>query len=144
MNPTQSNTQAGRIPRTTGAVSLVGKEGFLCLLAAVGGLLRVIRPAAITDVTPFIIDEGGAVGEPTTIDPLNPDRQYRIKCVGVIQPGAPMVLAAIAGDDAGKLRAVPAVAGSYRVVARCEEEKATVDGQLVLCRPSFEGAIAVV
>ncbi len=143
MNPTQSNTQAGRIVRTTGAASLAGKEGFLALLVLVGAVGVVQLPAAITDVTPFLVDEGGTAGEPSTIDPLSPDRQYRVKGKGVIQPGAAMVLAAIAGDDAGKARQLPAAAGTYRVLLRCEEEKPTADGQLVLCRPSFEGNAVV-
>lgn len=143
MNPTQSNTLVGKLKRTVGAASLVGKEGYLCLLALVGGVGVVQLPAAITDVTLFIVDEGAAIGEPCSIDPLSPDRQFRIVGKGVINPGAPMVLAAIAGADAGKLRALPAAAGTYRVLARCEEEKATADGQLVLCRPSFEGNVVV-
>lgn len=140
MNPTQSNTQAGKIKRTTGAASLVGKEGYLCLLLA--GLVTL--PAAITDVTPFIVDEGGAAGEPSSIDPLSPDRQYRVKGKGVIEPGAAIVLAAIAGADAGKVRQLPVAAGTYRVIARCEEEEDTADGQSVLLRPSFEGNVVVV
>lgn len=142
MNPTQSNTLAGRRPVTTGAVSLVGKEGFLCLLAVAGGALVVQLPAAIGDYASHIVDEGGAVGEPTQIDPLNPDRLYRIPCVDVIQPGAPIALAV--GGDVGKGRALPGAAGSYRIVGRCEEAKPTVAGQFVLFRPSFEGIRVVV
>lgn len=134
MNPTQSNTQAGRYSRTTGAVSLVGKEGFLCLIARVGGKGVVALPAALGDITPFIVDEGGAPGEPTTIDPLNPDRQYRIKALGAGNAGQILALANPAvSADAGKVRALPAAAGVYVSPGVAEED--FVDGQLVLMRP---------
>lgn len=145
MNPTQSNVIAGKIKTRKAGQDLTNKEGFLCLLVLVAGLGVVKLPAAITDVTPFIVDEGAALDGLVSIDPLSPDRQYRIKCVGVIQPGAQMVLAI--GADAGQLRAVPGpsapTAGSYRVIARCEEEKPTANGQFVLCRPTYEPLVVV-
>jgi hypothetical protein len=142
MNPTQSNTQTGKIKATAGA-DLTGKEGYLCLLLAVSSALVAKLPAAITDVCAFIVDDGGDSGKEVSIDPLSPDRQYRIKGKGVVTPGAALVLAAIAGDDAGMVRQLPTSTGTYRVLARCEELKDTVDGQLVLCRPSMEGNIVV-
>jgi hypothetical protein len=142
MNPTQSNCQQGKIVRTSGA-DLTGKEGYLCLLAAVAGALVVLLPAAITDVPGFILDDDGVSGDDVSIDPLSRDRQYRIPGKGVIQPGAALVLAAIAGADAGKVRQLPVTTGTYRVIARCEEKAATADGQFVLCRPSEEGNVVV-
>jgi hypothetical protein len=142
MNPTQSNTQTGKIKRTAG-VDLTGLEGYLCLLVAVSNVGVVLLPAAITDVPGFIVDDGGALADDVSIDPLSPDRQYRVAGKGVINPGAAMVLAAIAGADAGKARQLPATTGTYRVILRCEELNPTVDGQLVLCRPSAEGNIIV-
>src|ERR1700686_2072979 len=142
MNPTQSNAQAGKIKRHAGA-DLTDKEGYLCLLVAVSGLAVVLLPAAITDVPGFIVDDGSTIGEDVSIDPLSPDRQYRVPGKGVIQPGAAMCLAAIAGADAGKARQLPVTTGTYRVILRCEETKPTVDGQLVLCRPSPEGNVVV-
>ena len=43
--------------------------------------------------------------------------------------------------DAGKVRAVPATAGTYRGIAIAEEKG--VDGQLVLCRPYAAGDVVV-
>lgn len=143
MNPTQSNTLQGKHRLRKAGVDLTDKEGYLCLLVAVANVGVVKLPAAITDVPPFIVDEGVALGDLVSIDPLSPDRQYRVKGKGVINPGAAMVLAAIAGADAGKARELPVAAGTYRVILRCEEEKPTADGQMVLCRPSMEGNIVV-
>jgi hypothetical protein len=142
MNPTQSNCQTGKIQRVAGA-DLTGKEGYLCLFFAVANALVVNLPAAITDVPGFIVDDGGLAASNVSIDPLSRDRQYRIKGKGVIAPGAALVLAAIAGLDAGMVRQLPVTTGTYRVIARCEEAKPTVDGQFVLCRPSEEGNIVV-
>lgn len=143
MNPTQSNTQAGKIKNIKAGADLTGLEGYLVLILAVANVGVIKLPAAITDVPGFVLDEGGASGEEVSVDPLSPDRQFRIKGKGVIAPGAAMVLAAIAGADAGKLRQLPVAAGTYRVIARCEELAPTVDGQLVLCRWSPEGNIVV-
>lgn len=143
MNPTQSNTLQGKHRLRKAGADLTGKEGYLCLLVAVSSIGVVKLPAAITDVPLFIVDEGAALDERVSIDPLSPDRQYRVKGKGVIQPGAAMVLAAIAGADAGMARQLPVAAGTYRVILRCEEEAPTVDGQMVLCRPSPEGNVVV-
>lgn len=43
--------------------------------------------------------------------------------------------------DKGKVRVLPAAAGTYRVLAIAEEKG--VDGQLVLCRPAMVGNVVV-
>lgn len=143
MNPTQSNCQQGKIKNIKAGADLTDLEGYLALIVAVANVGVAKLPAAITDVPGFIIDESGASGAEVSLDPLSPDRQYRVKGKGVIAPGAAMVLAAIAGSDAGKARQLPVAAGTYRVILRCEETAPTVDGQFVLCRPSPEGNIVV-
>jgi hypothetical protein len=140
MNPTQSNTQRGRIVRIAGA-DLTSKEGYLCRLTNNGGVPAVNLPAAITDVPTYIVDDGGIAGAEISIDPLTSERQFRIPLKGACDPGDALVLAAIAGADPGKLRKLPTATGTYRVIFRAEEKG--VDGQLVLCRPSPEGNVIV-
>lgn len=140
MNPTQSNTQAGKIVRVA-SVALTGLEGYLAKLVNSSGANVVALPTAITDRTNFIIDNGGASGDEVTIDPLEPGRQYRVKAKGAGACGALLCLAAIAGADAGKVRAVPAGAGTYHAILVAEET--FVDGQFVLCRPISREAIVV-
>lgn len=143
MNPTQSNAQAGKVKNFKAGADLTDLEGLLVLLVAVSSLGVIKLPAAITDVPGFVLDEGGVSGAEVSVDPVTSEKQFRIRGKGVIAPGAAMVLAAIAGSDAGKLRQLPVAAGTYRVLFRCEEVAPTVDGQLVLCRWSPEGNIVV-
>ena len=56
--------------------------------------------------------------------------------------GSPTVLADVGtAADKGKVRTLPAVAGTYRGLAVAEEKG--VDGQYVLCRPALIGPITV-
>lgn len=144
MNPTQSNTQAGKIRRKAGSSDLTDKEGYLVKLAVFsgdGGSVSV--PDNNADYTPFIIDEGADIGALVSIDPLSPDRQYRIKATGAGVTGDVLVLADTGGGDAdrGKVRKLPAAAGTYYSVALAEENFA--DEQLVLCRPTSREKIVV-
>lgn len=140
MEVTQSNTIIGRLQKTS-AVDLTGKEGRLAVLSDSVGAARVGLPVAITDRPLFVIDEGAALGEKSHVIPLSPDRQIRVKAKGAGAGGAPLCLAAIAGDDAGKLRAVPVAAGTYHIEAIAEED--FVDGQLVLVRRCSREAVLV-
>jgi hypothetical protein len=125
---TQSNTQPGPLAIASDG-DLTGKEGRLVTLGADG----VKLPEAITDLVPYLLDEGGADEAMSTVIPFEPSRNLRVVAKGTGDKGDALVLAAIAGDDAGKLRVVPATAGTYNVVAVAEEDFA--DGQLVLVRP---------
>ncbi len=140
MNPTQSNTQAGTIVRKAN-VDLTGLEGFLALLINNAGANVVALPAAITDHANFLVDDGAAAGENASITPLEPGKQFRVKAKGAGVCGDLLSLAAIAGADAGKVRKVPAAAGTYHAILVAEET--FVDGQLVLCRPIAREAIVV-
>lgn len=140
MNPTQSNTQAGAIVRKAN-VNLTGLEGYLAKLINNAGSNEAALPTAITDRTLFLVDDGAAAGENASIAPLEPGKQYRVKAKGTGVCGDPLSLAAIAGADAGKVRKVPATAGTYHAILVAEET--FVDGQLVLCRPISREAIIV-
>jgi len=136
----QSNTRAGDI-RVLAGEALTGKEGYLVALTHDGGVAEVKLPAAITDYALYVVIEGAADAANVSVRPLQPDRNVRLKLKGVCNPGDVLVLAAIAGSDAGMVRALPSSAGTYRGVALAEE--AGVDGQLVLARPAMIGNITV-
>ncbi|HRQ89186.1 MAG TPA: hypothetical protein PLA50_10325 [Bacteroidia bacterium] len=138
IHPTQSNTRAGIFPAVAGS-DLRDKEGRVVVLASDG---QYDLPANIADPAEYLLLEGGNTGEPITVAPLDRARNWRIRLKGTCDPGDRLVLAAIAGDDAGKLRKLPAANGTYHVVARAES--AGVDGQLVLCRPTLTATPTVI
>jgi hypothetical protein len=105
------------------------------------GVPEVKLPAAITDITPYLIGDSAADTELAEVVPLEDGRNVRLKLKGTCNPGDQLVLAAIAGSDAGMVRLIPTAAGTYRVIAIAEE--AGVDGQLVLCRPCMVGNVTI-
>jgi hypothetical protein len=136
----QSNTRVGDI-RVLAGEALTGKEGFLVKMTNDTGVAEVKLPAAITDYALYAVIEGAADAELVSVRPVQADRNVRLKLKGTCNPGDVLVLAAIAGSDAGMVRALPATAGTYRGLAIAEE--AGVDGQLVLARPAMLGNITV-
>ncbi|MEI6647554.1 MAG: hypothetical protein WCP12_16065 [bacterium] len=137
---TQSNTRAGSFPVLAGE-TLTGKEGYLVKMTHDTGVPEVKLPAAITDITPYLIGDSAADTELAEVVPLEDGRNVRLKLKGTCNPGDQLVLAAIAGSDAGMVRLIPTAAGTYRVIAIAEE--AGVDGQLVLCRPCMVGNVTI-
>lgn len=134
---TQSNTKLGLLA-IPAAEDLTGKEGYLLELGSSG----VSLPNNNADRTPYVLDEGAASGGNATCLPLDPSRNVRIKAKGTGARGAVLVLADVGtAADKGKVRALPASAGTYYAVALAEE--AFADGQLVLCRPIAREAIVV-
>jgi hypothetical protein len=102
---------------------------------------EVKLPAAITDIAPYVVTEGSLDAALSTVAPLVAERNVRLKLKGTCNPGDQLVLAAIAGADAGMVRLIPVAAGTYRVIAIAEE--AGVDGQLVLARPCSVGNVVI-
>ena len=73
---------------------------------------------------------------------MEPGRNVRLTLKGTCNPGDVLVLADTGtAADKGKVRALPASAGTYRGLAIAEEKGA--DGQLVLCRPAMIGNVVV-
>jgi hypothetical protein len=136
----QSNTRVGDI-RVLAGEALTGKEGYLVKMTHDTGVAEVKLPAAITDYALYAVIEGGADAALVTVRPTHADRNVRLKLKGTCNPGDVLVLAAIAGSDAGMVRVLPTAGGTYRGLAVAEE--AGVDGQLVLCRPAMVGNIVV-
>ena len=136
----QSNTRVGDI-RVRAGEALTGKEGYLVKMTHDTGVAEVKLPAAITDYGLYVVKEGAADATLVSVQPIEANRNARLKLKGTCNPGDVLVLAAIAGSDAGMVRALPTAGGTYRGLAVAEE--AGVDGQLVLARPAMIGNIVV-
>lgn len=136
----QSNVQEGDIVLLANE-DLQGKEDYLVKIVNDSGTAKFALPDAITDYALFLVTDGGDEDELTYARPLEPGRNVRLKMEGTCNPGDVLVLAAIAGSDAGMVRALPSSAGTYRGLAIAEE--IAVDGQLVKARPALIGNITV-
>jgi hypothetical protein len=141
MNPTQTNTVRGKIMRSA-IEDLTAKEGLLCRLINNAGKPGVKLPDANTDRANFIVDDGGPAASNVSIDPLIRERQYRTPVKDGGETGDILVLADVGtAADRGKLRKLPAAAGTYYAVGIAEEHY--VAGQNVLWRPTTREAIVV-
>ena len=136
----QSNTRVGDI-RVLAGEALTGMEGRLVKMTHDTGVPEVKLPAAITDYALYAVIEGGADAALVSVRPVDAGHNVRLVLSGTCNPGDVLVLAAIAGSDAGKVRALPTAGGTYRGLAIAEESG--VDGQLVLARPAMIGNIVV-
>lgn len=133
MSYEQSNTLPGPFP-VNSAEDLSAKNGYLVELVDGGSIAEVQLPTAVTDLALYIVDDGAVADEFSTVAPLSPHRQVRIKAKGTGSAGATLVLADPGtAADKGKVRTVPATAGLYFSPGLAEED--FVDGQLVLVRP---------
>lgn len=131
MNPDQSNTTQGVRPGIAGE-DLTGKRSRLLVLTNSGGKPVFTLPTANNAPAIYLCQDEGASGEPISVEAIH-GKQVRIPLKGTCNPGDTLVLADVSDvADKGKLRALPAAAGTYRPMFIAEE--AGVDGQLVLCR----------
>ncbi len=141
MNADQSNTRIGAFPVLAGE-DLTGMRSRLGVLTHDAGVPEVKLPAANTADALYLIDDEAVDGQRTSVEFLNPMRNYRVPLKGACNPGDRLVLADVGtAADKGKVRALPAAAGTYRVIAIAEEKG--VDGQLVLLRPVLIGNVTV-
>ncbi len=137
----QSNTRVGDI-RVLAGESLAGLAGRLVVMTHDTGVAEVKLPAAVADLALYVVIEGGADGALVSVRPIQAERNARVTLKGTCNPGDVLVLADPAtAADAGKLRALPSAAGTYRGLGIAEE--AGVDGQLVLFRPAMLGDLVV-
>ena len=137
----QSNTRVGDF-RVLAGEDLTGKEGCLVKMGHDTGVPEVTLPAANSDLTLYILMEDGADGKLVSVRPVQADRNVRLILKGTCNPGDVMVLADVAtAADKGKVRVLPAAAGTYRGLGIAEQ--VGVDGQLVLVRPAPIGNITV-
>ena len=137
----QSNTRVGDF-RVLAGEDLTGKEGCLVKMGHDTGVPEVTLPAANSDLALYLLMEDGADGKLVTVRPVQPDRNVRLILKGTCNPGDVMVLADVAtAADKGKVRVLPAAAGTYRGLGIAEQ--VGVDGQLVLVRPALIGNVTV-
>ncbi len=118
------------------AVALTGMEGRLVKLADGGSIPEVDLPGAVTDLALLIVTEGGGLDEPSEVLPLLGESNRRVRLNGTVAAGVPVVLCdptASSGANAGKVEALPSVAGVYFSPGVAEEDGA--DEQLLLIRP---------
>ena len=137
----QTNTRTGAV-RVLAGEDLTDKEGRLVVMTHDTGVPEVKLPAAISDLAVYQLNDGAADTELVDVEPVEPGRNIRAVLKGTCNPGDSLVLADPGtAADKGKVRTVPAAAGTYRVLAIAEEKG--VDGQLVLCRPAMVGNVVV-
>ena len=121
---------------------LTGMAGRLVKMTHDTGVPEVKLPAANTDYAVYVMIEGGVDAALVSVRPVEAGRNVRVALKGTCNPGDLLVLADVAtAADKGKVRALPAVAGTYRGLAIAEQ--VGVDGQLVLARPAMIGNITV-
>jgi hypothetical protein len=139
---TQSNTRVGSLAFRA-LERLTGMEGRLCFLAPntdpqyVADPVGVLLATGQTDIVPYVLIEGGAVGSRCQVLPLHSGANVRILLSGAsVLPGDLLVV----GDgleDPGARGTVSkfesGAAHEQRVVGVAEEP--ADDGALVLCRP---------
>ena len=137
----QTDTKSG-VFRVLAGADLTGKRGYLVKMTHDTGVPEVKLPAAVADLAVYLVDDENVDAELVSVEPLPGDRNVRVCLKGTCNPGDVLVLAdPSTAADAGKVRALPAAAGTYRGLAIAEEKGA--DGQFVLCRPYAAGDIVV-
>ena len=137
----QTDTRGGLIRVLAGA-DLSEKLGYLVKMTHDTGVPEVALPAAVADLAVYLVDDGNVDAGLVSVEPLTGERNVRIKLKGTCNPGDVLTLAdPSTAADAGKVRALPTAAGTYRGIAIAEEKG--VDGQLVLCRPYAVGDVVV-
>ena len=137
----QSNTRVGDF-RVLAGEDLTGMEDRLVVLTHDTGVAEVKLPAANTDYALYLVIEGGEDTKLVSVRPVQADRNVRVVLKGTCNPGDLMVLADVGtAADKGKVRVLPAGAGTYRGLGIAEQ--VGVDGQLVLVRPAMVGDVVV-
>ena len=137
----QSDTRSGTF-RVLAGEDLSEKKGYLAVLTHDTGVPEVKLPTSVGAYAFYLVDDDGVDAAYVDVEPLEAGRNVRAVLKGTCNPGDVLVLADTgAAADKGKVRALPASAGTYRGLAIAEEKG--VDGQLVLCRPAMIGLITV-
>jgi len=132
-NPDQTNTRPVGPFAVLAGENLTDKRSRLVVLTHDTGVAEAKLPAAITDDALYQLAEEGVDTALVSIERFGPHRDFRVPLKDAVNPGDRLVLAAIAGDDAGLLRKLPAANGTYRVLAIAREKGEA--GQHVKCDP---------
>ena len=137
----QSDTRSGTF-RVLAGENLTDKKGYLAVLTHDGGVPEVKLPTANADLAFYLLVDDNADAELVAVRPFEAGRNVRAVLKGTCNPGDVIVLADTGtAADKGKVRALPAAAGTYRGLGIAEEKG--VDGQSVLFRPAMIGNVTV-
>lgn len=133
----QTNIQPGEVvfPAYT---DLKGREGHLAIIVNASGVAKVTTPTQPTDQVLYVLtDCHKGTNAPASCLPLSGTHNVRVWLVGTCNPGDVLVLEPAGPSGVGgKVKTVPEIAGTYRMVGIAEE--AGVNGQCVLMRPRNE------
>ena len=137
----QSDTRTGDVPVLAGE-DLTGMNGRLVVLTHDSGVPEVKLPSENADLAFYLLVDENTDAALVAVRPLEAGRNVRAVLEGTCNPGDVIVLADTGtAADKGKVRALPAVAGTYRGLGIAEEKG--VDGQLLLFRPAMIGNVVV-
>ena len=134
MNSNQSNTKAhGPFPLPA-ASDLTGMEGRLLKITNSSGVPNVDLDDSLTTPGALLLIGGDVAGNPVDVLPLGEVAQFRATLKGTCNPSDRLVKAdPTVAADKGKVRVLPATAGTYKIVGLAMETG--LDGQLVLATP---------
>lgn len=142
MNPDQSGVRQPGPITVKSNDDLSAARSRLVQLGALSGALVATLPTDDTPNALAILHEGGVSLAAVDVEPFNPPKAFRVRLKGTCNPGDQLVLAdPSTAADKGKLRALPAAAGTYKLRAIALE--AGVDGQLLECLPAGPASITV-
>lgn len=128
MNPDQTNTKPTGPFSVIAGEDLTGMRSRLVVLGNSAGTPIVNLPTANTALALYQVQDEGANGDRVEVERFASHREFRVPLKGAANPGDKLVLADVAtAADKGKLRAIPAVTGTYTVLALARE--IGVDGQ---------------
>ena len=106
------------------------------------GVPEVKLPSENADLALYLLVDENTEAALVAVRPLEAGRNVRAVLKGTCNPGDVIVLADTGtAADKGKVRALPAEAGTYRGMGIAEEKG--VDGQAVLFRPAMIGNVTV-
>lgn len=128
MNMVQGDCRCGSLAFVAGE-DLSAATGLLVKLSASG---KVVKPGAVSDITPYVVACGAFEGYLCGVYPLSSVANCRVVLKGTCQPGSLLVAAGDGRVETGTL------SGSAVPVGIAEETG--VEGQRVLLRPLCVGA----
>lgn len=127
----QTGTIQGKFSINSG-IALTDLENRLVKMADGGSIPEVLLPTDVADFALYVVEKGGALDEDSDVIPLCDGQQVLLRAQGTGSAGNTLVLAAVGGDDVGKVEAVTATADTYFSPGIAEED--FVDEQLVKVR----------
>lgn len=133
---TQTDIHPGGPRKINAGADLTGLEGRLVKIADAGSEPEVVVPAAVTDITPFVLVREAEHDADCEVLSIAGEKEIRVRANGTGSAGNVLVLCdptASSGVNAGKVEALGSTEGAYFSVGIALED--FVDEQLVRVRP---------